>query len=167
MAWRRFPTSVGVAASCLLTACYCLILSCVADSSKLTCLTYPSRRFHSMQQQPTLSLPAGCQHIQELPSGALHQIFHFLGPRDLCQVAATCRDWRTLTVDAAANLVHTPAQQHSVRFCLHATEHERCSMPMDGKFHLSAQASFACTKLCMHAQSSGACVHEIFPWNNR
>ncbi|KAK9845078.1 hypothetical protein WJX74_010356 [Apatococcus lobatus] len=50
-----------------------------------------------------MEVAAGCQHITDLPSGALHQIFSFLGPKDLCQVGATCRDWRALTIDAATN----------------------------------------------------------------
>ncbi len=43
--------------------------------------------------------------IQALPSGLLHGIFSFLPPRDLCAVSATCKYWRHLNQDDAANQV--------------------------------------------------------------
>ena len=43
--------------------------------------------------------------IQALPSGLLHGIFSVLSPRDLCAVSATCKHWRQLNQDDAANQV--------------------------------------------------------------
>ncbi|CAL8466377.1 g5913 [Coccomyxa elongata] len=42
-------------------------------------------------------------NINILPAGLLHTIFNSLGPRDLCSVSATCKHWRHLNQDAAAN----------------------------------------------------------------
>ncbi|BDA51263.1 probable E3 ubiquitin ligase complex SCF subunit sconB at N-terminal half [Coccomyxa sp. Obi] len=42
-------------------------------------------------------------NINMLPAGLLHTIFNSLGPRDLCSVSATCKQWRHLNQDAAAN----------------------------------------------------------------
>ena len=50
----------------------------------------------------------GAEPINALPAGALHHVFDFLGPRDLCSVGATCRGWHLLQGDAAAN----QARQH-------------------------------------------------------
>ncbi len=58
--------------------------------------------------------------IQALPSGLLHGIFAFLPPRDLCAVSATCKYWRHLNQDDAANQVrysltlHTPSTGSAV-----------------------------------------------------
>jgi hypothetical protein len=41
--------------------------------------------------------------INQLPGGLLNHIFAFLGPVDLCRVTATCRLWRRLNRDRAAN----------------------------------------------------------------
>lgn len=46
--------------------------------------------------------------INLLPAGLLHSIFDSLGPRDLCSVSATCKHWRHLNQDAAANKVRHP-----------------------------------------------------------
>lgn len=48
-------------------------------------------------------------HIVDLPSGLLHAIFGFLSPRDLCLASATCKHWRCLMQDAAADQVPTLA----------------------------------------------------------
>ncbi|KAK9838471.1 hypothetical protein WJX81_001301 [Elliptochloris bilobata] len=45
----------------------------------------------------------GLELISTLPAGALHHVFDYLGPRDLCAVGATCRGWHLLQGDAAAN----------------------------------------------------------------
>ena len=43
--------------------------------------------------------------INELPAGLLHAVFDFLPPKDLCSVSATCKLWRRLNQDAAADEV--------------------------------------------------------------
>lgn len=43
--------------------------------------------------------------IQSIPAGLLHGIFDHLCPRDLCAVSATCKYWRQLNQDSAANQV--------------------------------------------------------------
>lgn len=53
--------------------------------------------------------------INALPAGALHHVFDFLGPRDLCAVGATCQLWHGLQGDAAAN----QARRISVLTTLH------------------------------------------------
>ena len=48
---------------------------------------------------------SGSLHVNNLPLGLLHTIFGCLQPRDLCAVSATCRHWRALYQDAAADQV--------------------------------------------------------------
>lgn len=43
--------------------------------------------------------------FSELPEGAVHLIFSFLGPRELCAASAVCKSWRDLNRDASANRV--------------------------------------------------------------
>ncbi len=52
-------------------------------------------------------------HINDLPSGLLHAIFDFLSPKDLCSASATCKQWRCLNQDAAADQVPTSAEPAS------------------------------------------------------
>lgn len=41
--------------------------------------------------------------ISALAAGNLHHIFSYLPPKDLCRVSATCKHWRDLSHDQAAN----------------------------------------------------------------
>ena len=43
--------------------------------------------------------------INDLPTEAVHLIFGFLGPRELCRTSAVCKAWRDLNKDASANRV--------------------------------------------------------------
>ena len=52
-------------------------------------------------------------NVNILPAGLLHTIFNSLGPRDLCSVSATCRHWRHLNQDAAANKVQLSSKSRS------------------------------------------------------
>ena len=47
----------------------------------------------------------GAVSISALASGSLHHIFSYLSPADLCCVSATCKHWRDLSHDQAANKV--------------------------------------------------------------
>lgn len=50
-------------------------------------------------------------HLDDLPPGVLHNIFAYLGPRDLCCVSVTCRLWAALNRDGAANQVFILAEE--------------------------------------------------------
>ena len=41
--------------------------------------------------------------ITAIAAGSLHHIFSYLPPKDLCCVSATCKHWRDLSHDQAAN----------------------------------------------------------------
>ena len=43
--------------------------------------------------------------INDLPTEALHLIFAFLAPGELCRTSAVCKAWRDLNKDASANRV--------------------------------------------------------------
>ncbi len=55
---------------------------------------------------------APAELISVLPAGALHHVFDYLEPRSLCAVGATCRQWRGLQGDAAANQARRCCSQH-------------------------------------------------------
>ncbi|CAD7702998.1 unnamed protein product, partial [Ostreobium quekettii] len=42
-------------------------------------------------------------HLNGMPTGVLHKIFHLLGPRDLSRAGSVCRLWRALNRDDAAD----------------------------------------------------------------
>ena len=44
-------------------------------------------------------------NINDLPTEALHLIFGFLAPRELCRTSAVCKAWKDLNKDASANRV--------------------------------------------------------------
>ena len=48
--------------------------------------------------------------INDLPSGVLAHIFGYLGPRDLCFVAATCSSW---WVEVASSTAQSPSTGQS------------------------------------------------------
>lgn len=41
--------------------------------------------------------------FDDLPNGAVHHVFRFLGPKELCVASAVCKHWRDLNRDGVAN----------------------------------------------------------------
>jgi hypothetical protein len=56
-------------------------------------------------------------HINELPDGLLHTTFDLLGPKDLCAISATCKRWRELNQDAAADTVRSHRRDPRFLLC--------------------------------------------------
>ncbi len=58
-----------------------------------------------IEEQLTRLLNEFTLNINDLPVEALHLIFGFLAPRELCRISAVCKAWRDLNKDASANRV--------------------------------------------------------------
>ena len=77
-----------------------------------------SEQASGSEEQLTQLLSESTLNINHLPTEALHLIFGFLAPRELCRTSAVCKAWRDLNRDASANRVSDLAMQNALNLAL-------------------------------------------------
>jgi hypothetical protein len=101
---------------------------------------------------------AGAELISVLPAGALHRVFDFLEPRSLCAVGATCRQWRGLQGDAAANQARRCCSQHL------APDHTASCAAGGSRGNSPSAAAWPLPQAAPYAQRRPCFVAASLPW---